>query len=77
MASAPDRVGLLIVRAWIEDGADPPALRARITITHDLTAREIAPRTFAAAEIDAVCDAVRTWLEAFVAGAASGDQPPV
>jgi hypothetical protein len=31
----PPRTGLLIIRAWIEDGSEDP-LRAQVSVTHDV-----------------------------------------
>jgi hypothetical protein len=56
--SRPERVGLLLVRAWIED-ADP-VLKARITYTLDLVSNGQVVRTAATrAGIDEV---VSEWL---------------
>jgi hypothetical protein len=55
--------GVLLVRAWVEDGS-PSGLRARITQTRDLTSDE--QTITIAASIDEVCRTVRIWLEDLV-----------
>jgi hypothetical protein len=55
--------GVLLVRAWVEDGS-PSGLRARITQTRDLTSDE--QIITIAASIDEVCRTVRAWLEELV-----------
>jgi hypothetical protein len=66
MASArPDRVGVLVVRVWIE--SDPESeLRARITQTLDIANGE--DRVTTASSIEEIDATVRAWLEEFVAG---------
>jgi hypothetical protein len=68
MAAAGQRTALLIVRAWVEPDADPPALRVRITATHDLAAIADTPSVSMAADVDVVCERVRAWLQTFVDG---------
>jgi hypothetical protein len=69
MAPATDRVALLIVRLWLEDGEGDRRLRARLTATPDLNDRTAAPTVTAAGGIDDVCDQVRAWLHDFLAAA--------
>jgi hypothetical protein len=64
MASAGERSGVLVVRAWIE-GA-PPQLKARITHTIDLDQRE--PETATVSSADQIQDEIRRWLDALVGG---------
>jgi hypothetical protein len=52
---------VLVVRVWTEPGA--PELRARLIEARGLEDGE----TKAAAGVDGICDAVRTWLESIVA----------
>jgi len=56
---AGDRTGLLIIRAWIEEGSSEP-LRARVQLSTDVSAGFERTPTFARAE--AVCAAVHEWL---------------
>jgi hypothetical protein len=59
-ATAPERVAVLIVRAWLE-GEGPAGLRARITWVMDV---EGAPElTAAAAGRDDIVAFVRRWLD--------------
>jgi hypothetical protein len=59
------RTGVLVVRAWLEEGAEV-GLRARVTHTLDVSRRgEI---VLVAATQEEIYAAVRTWLEAFTAG---------
>lgn len=61
MRSADAAARVLVVRVWAEPGA--PRLRARLMEAHGLEDGE----TKAAAGIDGICDAVRTWLESVAA----------
>ncbi len=60
------RAGVIVVRAWIEDGG---ALRARITSSPDVEAPEV-ERHPATSEAE-IHDAVDEWLRAVRAGRAS------
>ena len=62
------RAGVLVVRAWLEDGR-PAELRARITWTLDVDAH--ARRVVTASGDDEVEDLVRRWLDALLAGEGS------
>ena len=58
----PPRVGahgLLIIRAWVEDGSDEP-LRAEVRITNDVSAGF--QRTVTLARADEVRATVEAWL---------------
>jgi len=55
-----DRTGLLIIRAWIEPGSSEP-LRAEVRIVSDVAAG--IERTLTLSRADAVCAAVRDWLD--------------
>jgi hypothetical protein len=61
----PDRVGVLVVRVWIE-GDSETSLRARITRTLDILSGEEEVAT--TSSVDEVLTRVRLWLEEFVAG---------
>jgi len=55
-----DRTGLLIIRAWIEEGSSEP-LRVQVRICTDVaTGLE---HTLTTTRADAVCAAVREWLD--------------
>jgi hypothetical protein len=59
------RTGLLVIRAWLEEGSRQP-LRAQIRLTTDVSAGFIHATTVA--EVDAACETVRGWLEQMLAG---------
>jgi hypothetical protein len=59
----PDRIGVLVIRAWLEDGGVPGDLRARITETLDVSATSTV-ESVAASEEEIVAIVV-TWLRAF------------
>jgi hypothetical protein len=54
--------GVLIVRAWVEDG--PEGLRARITQTRDVTSAVRAESVVTS--VSQVMSAVHDWLEALL-----------
>ncbi|MCA1693534.1 MAG: hypothetical protein LC749_01710 [Actinobacteria bacterium] len=58
-ATASDRTGLLIIRAWTEPGSSEP-LRAQVRLTTDVPAGF--QHTLTVSRAEAVCDAVRVWL---------------
>jgi hypothetical protein len=58
-----DVVGVLVVRAWLEDH-DAARLRVRITDTLDVDKSEKMVST--AATVDDVCSRVRDWLTEFI-----------
>ena len=58
-----DRVGLLILRAWTEEGSSEP-LRVHFRVTSDVASG--VERETNLADIDGVCDSVREWLEGFI-----------
>ena len=64
-ARSPRRAGVLVVRAWLEDGR-PVDLRARITWTLDVDAH--ARHVVTMSGHDEVEDLVRRWLDALLAG---------
>lgn len=60
----PERVGVLVIRVWLETGAPQP--RARIIARVNLDdAREM---TYATSSVDEVCELVRHWMTEFLAG---------
>jgi hypothetical protein len=61
--AAPD-TGVLIVRVWIEQGSSQP-LRAHIRCTTDISSGD--ERSMILTQVDAVCQAVRDWLEEMLA----------
>lgn len=63
-----DRTGLLIIRAWVEEGSSDP-LRAHIRMTSDVSAGFENALTLTRSED--VCSAVRDWLADIV-----GDPKP-
>jgi len=56
-----DRVGVLVVRVWSEEGV--PEWRARITRTTDVHSGKLTMATLAS--VDDVCQMVRDWLGEF------------
>lgn len=64
-SASPERSGVLVVRAWIEEDAER-GLRARITSTLDIARGDEVVSL--AARPEEIYEAVREWLEAFVRG---------
>ena len=64
------RTGLLIIRAWMEQGSSQP-LRAHIRLTSDVSAG--IERTVTVARADEVGATVQDWLADISAG---GDEQP-
>jgi hypothetical protein len=62
------RTSVLVIRAWTEPGA--PDVRARLIESDQVDGGE---KTVAAAGVDAICQAVRVWLEPLVPGAGDRD----
>lgn len=74
MATDPAPVGLLIVRAWVEQPAET-GLRAVVTATVDVGAGEEAVSH--AGTVADVLEIVEAWLEALLADRlAGGSDPP-
>ena len=65
-----DRTGLLIIRAWIEEGSSKP-LRAQVRISTDVS--NGFERTLTLAEPEAVRDTVLEWLDQITKGAERTD----
>jgi hypothetical protein len=65
VATPRGRVGVLVVRLWLEVPATSASLRARVTANRDLAGEE-AQEAFAAASVDEVCDIVRSWMDTFL-----------
>lgn len=59
-----DRIGVLVVRIWLDGPEGPP--RARITHTFDLNSCEQVSN--GAVSADEILTAVRDWVDAFLAG---------
>jgi hypothetical protein len=62
-ASHEERIGVLVLRAWLEPGAEP---RLRVRITHSLNVGRQEPTVAAAATVEETEDIVRAWLIAFL-----------
>jgi hypothetical protein len=67
-----NRTGLLIIRAWIEEGSSEP-LRVEMRIAHDVSAGF--ERRVTLARTNEVCETVKEWLDD-VAGHESSGEPP-
>jgi hypothetical protein len=63
------RTGLLIIRAWVEEGSREP-LRAQVRVTGDISSG--IERTVALIHSDGVMELVDDWLQGIV-GAANTD----
>jgi len=61
------RVGLAIVRVWLEDG-HPSPLRARVTTIDDITGPPSESTVWSGGEREAVLAHVDAWLASWVAG---------
>jgi hypothetical protein len=64
-ASVPRHTGVLVVRAWLEDGRNG-GLRARITWTADVSGRGLTRLTASGQE--QIHEAIEAWLDAVAAG---------
>ncbi len=64
-----DHTGLLIIRAWVEQGSSKP-LRAQIRLTTDVAAGFAGEITLT--DINAVWAAVEAWLDAVLTDAKAG-----
>ena len=60
------RTGLLIIRAWVEEGSLEP-LRAQVRVTGDISSG--IERTVALAHSDTVMELVDDWLQEIVGAA--------
>lgn len=65
-----DRTGLLIIRAWIEQGSSEP-LRADVRIVTDVSAG--VERTLTHSRPEAVCATVEEWLASLFSDAERPD----
>jgi hypothetical protein len=63
------RIGLLIIRAWVEPGSPSP-LRAQIRCTTDVS--QGLEYSLTVAEEEATVEAVRAWLSQVLAGSGEG-----
>ena len=62
------RIGLLIVRVWVEEGSSEP-LRAHIRLTTDVSSGF--EDSMMLSRVSAVCQAVETWLGNVLADSAA------
>jgi len=62
---ASDRTGLLIIRAWVEEGASEP-LRVQVRVVTDVATG--AERTLTLVRPERVCAAVEEWLADILTG---------
>jgi hypothetical protein len=62
------RTGLLIIRAWVEEGSTAP-LRAHIRISYDVSTG--LQRTLTVGEPDAVHEVVDAWLQGILGATTS------
>ncbi len=60
VAMTSDHTGLLIIRAWIEEGSSEP-LRAQVRVSTDVSAGF--DRVLTLSRSEAVCTTVAEWLE--------------
>jgi len=67
-----DHTGLLIIRAWVEQGSSKP-LRAQIRLTNDVVAGFTSEMTLA--DVNAVAAAVEAWLHDVLAASIRPDNP--
>jgi len=65
------RTGLLVIRAWIEEGSSEP-LRAHIRLTTDVSSGFEDSMTLS--QVPAVCEAVETWLRNVLSGSAASSE---
>lgn len=70
----PPVVGVLVVRAWIEDHPTAP-LRAVVTTVTDVTDEDVAQQVVLAT-VEEVCQVVRRWLESLGHSPGSGARDP-
>lgn len=62
-----DPTGLLIIRAWVENGSSEP-LRAQIRLSADLSGG--IERELTLTQVEDVCDTVEEWLAGVLKNAA-------
>ena len=65
------RTGLLIIRAWIEEGSSEP-LRAHIRLTTDVSSGF--EQSLTLSQVPAVCEAVETWLGNILSGSTASSR---
>ncbi|MGI9021843.1 MAG: hypothetical protein ACR2HV_01170 [Acidimicrobiales bacterium] len=66
-----DPTGLLIIRAWVEEGSSDP-LRALVRVSTDVSGGF--ERTFTSARPEEVCAAVTEWLADMVSDTAPSER---
>jgi len=64
--AAVERTAVLVVRAWLEEGLEGNALRARITETPDVAS--VARKETVAGSETEILEAVQEWLRSFLVG---------
>jgi hypothetical protein len=64
---APDRVALLVIKAWVEPEAELSRFFARLTAIDELVAAHVEPRIIVSSDVDEICGHVRGWLSDFLA----------
>lgn len=67
MVLVPERVAVMVIRAWIEEESDSPELRARLTEIDKLVGRHVESRVIVSADVDEISEEVRRWLARFLA----------
>jgi hypothetical protein len=67
VAAGGERVGVLVLRVWLEGSEPGASLRARVTETTDVT-DERSEQTYALAGAEEACGAVCRWLRRFAGG---------
>ena len=61
------RTGILVIRAWIEEGSSEP-LRAHIRLITDVSSGFV--QTMTLSQVSEVCEAVETWRGDRLSGSA-------
>ena len=70
-ATSGERVGVLVLRIWVEGPDREGDLRARITATTDVARPDVEEETLACAGVEETCSAVCRWVTRFAGHAAS------
>jgi hypothetical protein len=67
-ATTDDRVGVLVLRVWIETSTEGAGLRGRVSATKDIVEGPHRRETTGVAGVDDICNIVRRWATAFLDG---------
>jgi hypothetical protein len=67
-STADDRVGVLVLRIWIEPSAAGAGLRGRASAAMDIVEQPQRLESIGVAGVDDICDVVRRWATAFFEG---------